>query len=98
MLLVLEIKAWENYVPESKVLACKNKKKKEEAPKFDNTMDVATYLELFKAVTNRNSEDQMARVHIHGHPSNSLTWWMQSALRILDVTPRSKVRFLRRAG
>ena len=31
-------------------------------PKFDNTMDVATYMELFEAVMTQNQEDQTAWV------------------------------------
>ena len=61
-LMVLEMKAKEKDSPESKVLACENKTKKMEVPKFDNTMDVATYLELFEAVMTQNQEDQTAWV------------------------------------
>ena len=56
------MKAKEKESPESKVLACENKTKKMDVPKFDNTMDVATYLELFEAVMTQNQEDQTAWV------------------------------------
>ena len=43
-------------------MACENKTTIMEVPKFDNTMDVATYLELFEAVMTQNQEDQTAWV------------------------------------
>ena len=61
-LLVLEMKPKEKEVPESKVLACENKMKKMEVPKFHSTMDIATYLELSEAVMTQNQEDQTAWV------------------------------------
>ena len=63
-----------------------------EMPKFDNTMDVATYLELFEAVLTQNREDQTAWVLLLRVSALKSKLADAIGTEDLEIMPRSRVR------